>query len=203
MKTTPSTQPWLQPTLAALAAGAATAVLSFTVLPVAAQTTTGSSTTGTTAATASPSDAGKLDRADHSMIRNLAEAQMAEIAAAKVALEKSSNAEVKRFAQQMVDGHTSALADVQALATAKGATLPTDAGMLAKTKLTAMKALSGTLFDKEYAKHAGVGDHEDTLKLLKKIQTEAKDADLKALAGKMLPEVQRHLDMAKALAPTR
>ena len=66
---------------------------------------------------------------------------------------------------------------------------------MAKTKATALKALSGNLFDKEYAKRAGVGDHESTVKLLQKIQKDGKDSDLKALADKMLPTVEHHLDM--------
>jgi putative membrane protein len=49
-------------------------------------------------------------------------------------------------------------------------------------------------------KQAGVGDHEATEKLLKKTQANAKDADLKALAGKMLPIVQGHLQHAQSLA---
>ena len=197
MKTSLHLRPYVKPALAALAAGVATAVLSFTVLPVAAQSTS------STAKMAVTSDAGKLGRADRGMIRSLAQTHMAEIAVARLALEKSPSEEIKKFAQQMVDDHTSALADVQALATAKGAALPEGPGMLAKTKAAGMKALSGNLFDKEYAKYAGVNDHQASIRLLKKIQKDAKDADLKALAGKMLPEVERHLEMAKTLALPR
>jgi len=145
----------------------------------------------------------KLDRSDRKLLQDLAQGNMAEIDAGKMALEKSQNADVKKFAQQMVDDHTKALGEVQALATAKNVTLPDGAGPMAKTKATALKALSGNLFDKEYAKRAGVGDHESTVKLLQKIQKDGKDSDLKALAGKMLPTVEHHLDMAKQLAPAK
>ncbi|MEO7886706.1 MAG: DUF4142 domain-containing protein [Polaromonas sp.] len=185
-------------TFGAALAGLAISALAFTAVPAAAQTST-TATPGTSTA----ADAGKLARADKGMLDDLAQANIAEIEAGKMALEKSQSAEVKKFAQQMVDDHGSALAEVQALARAKGATLPDGPGMMAKTKATALKALSGTLFDKEYAKHAGVGDHESTIKLLNKIQKDAKDADLKALAGKMLPKVEAHLQMAKAIAPTK
>ena len=145
----------------------------------------------------------KLDRSDRKLLQDLAQGNMAEIDAGKMALEKSQNADVKKFAQQMVDDHTKALGEVQALATAKNVTLPDGAGPMAKTKATALKALSGNLFDKEYAKRAGVGDHESTVKLLHKIQKDGKDSDLKALADKMLPTVEHHLDMAKQLAPAK
>jgi putative membrane protein len=154
-------------------------------------------------ANANNPDASKLDRSDRGMIEDLAQANMAEIDAGKMALEKSQNADVKKFAQHMVDDHTKALGEVQALATAKNVTLPDGAGPVAKTKATALKAMSGNLFDKEYAKRAGVGDHESTVKLLQKIQKDGKDSDLKALAGKMLPTVEHHLDMAKQLPPAK
>jgi putative membrane protein len=150
-------------------------------------------------ATTKAEDASKLERGDRQMLQDLAQGNMAEVDAGKMALEKSQNAEVKKFAQQMVDEHGSALADVQALARAKNVALPDGAGAMAKTKATALKALSGTLFDKEYAKRSGVGDHESTVKLLQKIQKDGKDSDLKALAGKMLPTVEHHLQMAREL----
>lgn len=181
-------------TLAAVAVSA----LALAALPAAAQTSSGSAKTETTA-----SDAGKLARADKGMLDDLAQANIAEIESGKMALEKSQSAEIKKFAQHMVDDHSSALAEVQALARAKGATLPDGPGAIAKTKALALKAMSGTLFDKEYAKRAGVDDHEATIKLLNKIQKDAKDADLKALAGKMLPKVEGHLEMAKAVVPAK
>jgi putative membrane protein len=180
-------------------AGVAVSALALAALPATAQT---SSTTGAgTSSTAT--DAGKLARADKGMLDDLAQANIAEVEAGKMALEKSQNAEIKKFAQHMVDDHTSALAEVQALARAKNVTLPDGPGAMAKTKATALKALSGNLFDTEYAKRAGVGDHEATIKLLNKIQKDAKDADLKALASKMLPKVEGHLEMAKAVVPAK
>ncbi|MES2415928.1 MAG: DUF4142 domain-containing protein [Pseudomonadota bacterium] len=141
----------------------------------------------------------KVARGDASMLKDLAQGNMGEIDAGKMALEKSQNADVKKFAQMMIDDHTKALGEVTALAQAKGVVLPDGPGVKAKTKATALKAMSGKLFDKEYAKHAGVGDHEQTVKLLKKIQKNGKDADLKALADKLLPKVEGHLGEAKTL----
>jgi putative membrane protein len=190
---------------------AAVAALTLSAVPaVWAQSSTGSAgTSGSGSATANAranagaTDASKLERSDRQMIEDLAQANMAEVDAGKMALEKSQNADVKKFAQHMVDDHSKALGEVQALATAKNVTLPDGPGAVAKTKATALKAMSGNLFDKEYSKRAGVGDHEATLKLLQKIQKDGKDADLKALAAKMQPTVEHHLQMAKDLAPAK
>lgn len=187
----------MKPQLSLRTYGLALAVLAALALSIAPAVRAQSSTAP---ATTKAEDASKLDRSDCKMLEDLAQGNMAEVDAGKMALEKSQNAEVKKFAQQMVDDHTKALGEVQALATAKNVTLPDGAGAMAKTKATALKALSGSLFDKEYAKRAGVGDHESTVKLLQKMQKDGKDSDLKALAGKMLPTVEHHLEMAKALA---
>ncbi len=136
---------------------------------------------------------------DSGMLKDLAEGNRAEVQAGQLALEKSEDAQVKQFAQHMIDDHSKALAEVESLARQKNVTLPDGIGVGHKTKELALKALSGQSFNAQYIKRAGVGDHESTVKLLKKIQTEGKDADLKALADKMLPTVEHHLGMAKQL----
>lgn len=143
--------------------------------------------------------ADKLAAADAAMLRDIAQANMAEVETGKMALEKSASPDIKKFAQMMVDDHSKGLADVKALASAKGTELPDGPDMKHKAVALEFKALSGGMFDSRYVKQAGVGDHEATEKLLKKTQAEAKDADLKALAGKMLPVVQTHLKHARGL----
>ncbi|APW39116.1 hypothetical protein RD110_19440 [Rhodoferax koreense] len=173
----------------------ATTAMALSIAPAFAQTSPAKP-----ASSAAAADASKLVRADRSMLVDLAEGNRAEVAAGQLALEKSQNADVKKFAQMMIDDHGKALTEVEALAQSKDTKLPDGVGAVHKTKEVALKALSGKTFDSQYAKRAGVGDHESTVKLLKKIQAEAKDADLKALADKMLPTVEHHLEMAKQLA---
>jgi len=100
----------------------------------------------------------------------------------------------------MVDDHSKGLADVKTLASPKGVELPDGPDAKHKEVMVEFKTLSGGLFDSRYVSQAGVGDHEATEKLLKKTQTDATDSDLKALATKMLPVVQGHLQHAKDLA---
>lgn len=143
--------------------------------------------------------ADKLASADASMLKSIAEANIAEIETGKIALEKSSNGDIKKFAQMMVDDHSTGLADAKTLASAKDMELPDSPNVKHRAVAMELKALSGNTFDSRYVKHAGVGDHEATEKLLKKTQADAKDADLKALATKMLPVVQGHLRHAREM----
>ncbi|VWX59341.1 Putative membrane protein (modular protein) [Burkholderiales bacterium 8X] len=147
------------------------------------------------ASTASDS---KLNRADSGMLRDIAQANIAEIETGKVALEKSQSDKVKKFAQMMIDDHTKALGEVQTLAQSKGVKLPDSPDMKHKAVMVEFKALKGDTFDKQYMKQAGVGDHKNTLELLKKTQSNAKDADVKALANKMIPVVEAHLKHAQS-----
>jgi putative membrane protein len=145
---------------------------------------------------------GKLEGAEAAMLRNIAEANTAEIETGKLALEKSESAEIKKFAQMMIDDHSKGLDEVKALAKTKGVDLPIGPDIKHKAAMVEFKALQGDAFDSRYVKQAGVGDHEATEKLLKKTQAEARDADLKALATKMLPVVQGHLKHARQMVNT-
>jgi putative membrane protein len=150
-------------------------------------------------ATGTAGMAGKTARADAGMLRDIAHANLAEIATGKLAVEKATDPKVKEFAQMMVDDHTKALGEVQQLAQTKDVKLPTEPDVKHKASMAKLKLMSGNSFDKSYVKNAGVGDHQATDKLLKKTQASAKDADVKALAGKMLPVVQAHLKHAQDL----
>jgi putative membrane protein len=130
------------------------------------------------------------------IVSAMARANMAEIEAGKLALANSQSAEVKAYAQQMVDDHTKALGDVTALAQNKGVTLPTELDAKHKAMAAKLSKLTGDKFDKAYMQQAGVADHKQVHAMLKKDQARATDADVKALAAKMLPTVEQHLQAA-------
>jgi putative membrane protein len=140
--------------------------------------------------------ASALNKQDMQIVVGMAQANIAEVEAGKLALANSQNAEVKAFAQQMIDDHTKALADVTALAQNKGVTLPTEPDAKHKAMAAKLAKLKGDQFDKMYMAQAGVQDHKHVHAALKKDEMRAKDADVKALASKMLPTVEQHLTKA-------
>ncbi|MCC2957779.1 DUF4142 domain-containing protein [Massilia sp. IC2-477] len=141
----------------------------------------------------------KLDRADRTALTDMAQANMAEIATGKLALSKAANPEIKAYAQRMVDEHTKALAEVQALAQAKGVELPKELTVKHKAKGTMLEALSGDIFDRTYMKQSGRRDHRTTHEKLRDGMDKIKDPDIKALAMKMRPVVEQHLLAADEL----
>lgn len=174
---------------------AAASAMAFAVQPVAAQPSARMSTPGAAAS--------QLQDGDEQLLRDIAQANLAEIETGRIALDTSRNEQVRKFAQQMIDDHSAAMKDVQQLAQAKGVTLPDGPDIKHKTMAVALKAMSGETFDKQYMSRAGVGDHRSTHELLQKTQRTAKDADLKALAQKMIPVVHGHLTEAEQLAPAQ
>ena len=188
------------PKLALAIAAAAVSALALSAPAARAQTPTGQS--GSTAVlkpAPSAKPAGQMASDDMGMMEDLAEASLAEIETGKLALEKSQNVQVKKFAQQMIDDHTKALKDLQQVAHTKGAALPAEPDLMQKGKATALRALSGNTFDKQYVQQAGVADHQNTVELIQKVQKSGKDAALKAYASKTLPVVQMHLTMAQGM----
>jgi putative membrane protein len=151
--------------------------------------------TTTTGATSNAA-AGKLSSGDRKALEDLAESNLAEIAAARLALEKSQNAQVRAYAQRMIDEHTKAHAEVRALAQAKGVELPAEPNITHKAKSKMLEALSGDIFDRTYIKQSGRRDHRATHEKLKSRMNELKDPEVTALVTKMRPIVEQHLLMA-------
>jgi putative membrane protein len=151
------------------------------------------------AATPAQAAAAALSKADQKIVLDIAQGNMAEIAVGKMALGKSKNEQVKTFAQQMIDDHTTALGAVQQLAAAKGVSMPTDIDKPHKAMAAKLDAKSGAAFDKTYMAQGGVADHQKMHSMLAAAGKKARDPDVKALVTKMLPTVDQHLKAARQM----
>jgi putative membrane protein len=136
--------------------------------------------------------------ADSKFMMTAATAGMNEITLSNQALTKSTNEEVKQFAQTMIDEHTKVGDELKSLATTKNVTLPMEADAKHQAALTKMSSMTGSSFDMEYVKMM-VKDHEKAVELFQKQSTKGKDEEAKAFAAKTLPALQGHLDSARAL----
>ncbi|MGK3141906.1 DUF4142 domain-containing protein [Pantoea sp. C2G6] len=169
----------------------------FSTVSVQAQTQTSTPQGGNAAETVVK---GKLSAGDEKALKDMAQANINEIAAAKIALNKAQSAEVKTFAQKMVDDHGSALNKVQMVAQQKGVSLPTEPDAKHKAMADKLEKQSGGAFDKLYMENAGVKDHKMVLSTLKSDAMKIKDADVKALAEAHTPVVEQHLKSAQHMS---
>lgn len=135
---------------------------------------------------------------DSKFMMMLATGGMNEIGLSQTALSKSTNEEVKTYAQKMIDDHTMAGDELKTLASSKMVTLPMEMDAKHKAMNEKLSAMTGMEFDMMYIK-AMVKDHEKTVAMLQKEANGGKDPEAKAFAAKLLPTVQGHLDMANAM----
>jgi putative membrane protein len=123
---------------------------------------------------------------------------IAEIEAGKSALEKSKSADVKTFAQMMIDDHTKANQQLKTIATTKKLEMASDAELMDKAKKMILD-IRDESFDRSYANNQ-VKAHEQTIAIFEKEAKDSKDAELQAFAKTTLPKLHAHLEAAKKLA---
>ena len=161
--------------------------------------TQSSGTSGTSSGAASATPGKSLSTTDRNMMRQLAYANMSEVALAKLAQSKTSDEKVRDFSQRMIDDHGKALEQLQSLAQAKGVQLPTAPDAKHQALEKKFNALSGQEFDRQYMQQAGMRDHRQVHNLLERISTRAQSPELKALAADMLPTIDQHAQMAQQI----
>jgi putative membrane protein len=183
-----------------LAAAAAVAVLALSpaVAQEAKKKDTQASRTDTQSA-GRDAKKGSLAGGDMKYLRQIAEANLAEVRAGKLGASKASSGEVKKFAQHMVDDHSKMLSEIRSMAKAKNAQLPSQPSKKHQDAMKKLQSASGDGFDKAFMTQM-VKDHEEALKLVQDASKNAKDKELKAAAEKATPEIEKHLEMAKGVA---
>ena len=148
----------------------------------------------------------KLNQSDERMLKQLAQAYLAEIALGKLAQDKAQSNEVKSFAKKMLDDHMKAQDELKQLALSKGVSLPGEADRQQQSVEKKLAALSGEKFDRQYMNHESTRALKDTHRLLERINSKAEDAELKSYASKIIAAVETHQQMAndtrKNLKPT-
>lgn len=126
---------------------------------------------------------------------------MGEVELSKLALTKSKNAEVKKFAQMMVTDHSKVNAELKTLAAAKKVVLPTEIDSAHKSMMDDLAKLEGTDFDKKYV-DAMLSGHEDAVKLFEDQAKDNSDAEVKTFAANTLPKLKAHFEMIKKMQET-
>jgi putative membrane protein len=124
-----------------------------------------------------------------------------EIAAANLAIQKSSNPAVKDYANMMLKEHNDNLQNVTAIAKDLNVQIQDDKNTLAlKDKglkeLNTLDGLKDVTFDKAYIK-AMVDGHAKVLKAIDKLSKKATNPKVKAFLADTRTHVVKHLDAAK------
>jgi putative membrane protein len=130
---------------------------------------------------------------------NAAQGGLAEVEMGRLATQRAGEASVREFGARMVADHSRANAELKSIAAKKGIQLPADMSSEQKSEMEKLSKMSGAEFDKEYMS-AMLKDHETDVKDFETQSKEGNDAEIKAFAGKTLPTLQQHLQMAQQAA---
>lgn len=156
------------------------------------------SASGPTGAARQP-PAGALQLSAEQFAHKAASGNLAEVALGRMTAEKAKRDDVKQFGQRMVQDHSRANEELQAVAQRKGITLPTEPETAEQDKAKELSQLSGEEFDRQYSRHM-VEDHRKDVSMYQTMVQTGEDQDIKAYAQKTLPILEEHLRMAQAMA---
>jgi putative membrane protein len=135
-------------------------------------------------------------------IKEVAISDMTEIEAAKIAQQKG-HADEKKFAEMMLTDHTKTSSELKSMVPAElKAALPAALDDASQKKLAKLRDAKPDEFAAEYDPMQ-VSAHKDAVSLFERYAKGGDNARLKDWAGKTLPALQHHLEMAQALDKNR
>lgn len=136
-------------------------------------------------------------------VTEAANSDMLELAAAKLA-EGKGNAEEKHFAEQMITDHTKTSKELKALVDSGDvkATIPVKLDSSGQKKLDELNDAKPQEFARYYDPMQ-VSAHKDAVSLFQRYAKSGENPKLKDWAGKTLPALQHHLEMAQSLNKNR
>lgn len=140
---------------------------------------------------------GELSSRDRSLMTEVAMGGMMQLEVSRAALDKLTNPEARILAQSEVEEQTAVSAKLREIASAKNVTLPAAPDSKTQSMVRKMQGMSGAELDRNYVKESGVKGHERLQKTMTKVQSNAADASLKALATATMPVIQTHMQVSR------
>lgn len=140
----------------------------------------------------------KLDSQEEAFLRTAAQDDVFEIRLGEYAANHAALSETKQFGKQMATDHQADLKQIEQLAQDHGVDLKTHDNDLTpqqKTQYDQLTTRAGKNFDKEYTKLA-LAEHNRMISLYQRQRDHAKDVDIREYAGKTLPSLEQHKQMA-------
>ena len=135
-------------------------------------------------------------------VKEAAMSDMLEIEAAKIA-EQKGNATEKKFAGQMITDHTKTSSELKQMVSGDAkAALPNALDDASQKKLAKLRDAKPDDFAGEYDQMQ-VSTHKDATSLFERYAKGGDDPKLKDWAGKTLPALQHHLEMAQDMNKSR
>lgn len=137
---------------------------------------------------------------DTHFVKKAAEGGMAEVEFGKLAEQKASNDQVKKFGERMVTDHSKANDELKDVAQKENIQLPDKLDAKDQATKDRLEKLSGEQFDRAYMSDM-VKDHKADVAEFARESQDSKDPAVKNFARQTLPTLRQHLKEAEKLAP--
>ena len=135
---------------------------------------------------------------DADFVTETAAAGMFEVEAGKLASQQATNADVKNFAQRMVNDHTAANNELMQMASSLNIAAPQSLPEDQRDRLNKLREKQGMDFDKEYMNMID-DDHRKSVNRFENAAEDAESADLRNWASQKLPTLREHHQMAEQI----
>jgi putative membrane protein len=135
-------------------------------------------------------------------VHTAAVANTFEIQSSQIALQKTTNEQVKDFADLMIKDHTRIGGELESIAQKQNLQLPKGLDSKSQSSLKRLQSESGTRFGRTYAWMMLKG-HQQAVKLFQSYAQNGDDQQLKEWAQQTLPTLQEHLRHAEAMERSR
>jgi putative membrane protein len=136
---------------------------------------------------------------DEEFLKEAASDGMLEVKLGQLADAKAANAEVRKFGRRMVTDHTKANQDLMTVAKKIGVAIPKEMNARHQALVQKLQDLKGADFDRAYMGEM-VKDHQHAVKVFTEQAKAAQNEEVRAFAGRTLPHLQEHLQMAREVA---
>jgi putative membrane protein len=136
---------------------------------------------------------------DNHFMQKAAQGGMAEVELGQLAQQNGQSQEVKDFGKKMVDDHGKANDELKQVASQQGVSLPTTMDAKDQALKDKLSKMQGAEFDKAYMQ-AMVKDHKKDVAEFKKEANSGNNQSVKDFAGKTLPTLESHLQMAESVS---
>jgi putative membrane protein len=121
-----------------------------------------------------------------------------EVQSSQLAIERSQDANIKKFAQQMIDDHTKVNQELQQVAQSGNLNVPNELSVKHKALLQTLQNAQGAQFDRAYVA-AQIAAHEETIQLFQNAAKSLSNDPLGKFAQSHVDHLTEHLKMARAL----
>lgn len=132
-----------------------------------------------------------LTSQDQEFLKQAAQANLSEILTGKLALKKTISTETSELSQTVIDDHTKANADLEAIAKKSGIILPKTPDMKQIGVSAELTVLTAETFERQYLKRM-VEAHQAAISLFETQITKGTSPELKNYASFYLPQLKMH-----------